>query len=89
MAYTVNVTETGKYRVFIFVATVSDTGELHIEFDGENKTGSITVPNTGGYQNWQAFETTVNLKKGTQIMKLVLDSADSGLNLDRIEFKEY
>ncbi len=86
MAYTLNVKKTGNYKVLIYVATVSDTGKLHLEFDGENKSGVIDVTNTGGYQNWQTVETTVNLDKGTHVMKLVLDNAPAGLNLDKIVF---
>jgi alpha-L-fucosidase len=86
MAYTLNVDKTGKYKVLIYIATVADAGKLHLEFNGINKTGTIEVPNTGGYQNWQEVEATVNLEKGTHMMKLMIDNAPSGLNLDKMVF---
>jgi alpha-L-fucosidase len=87
MAYTLNVNKTGKYKVSVYVATVSDSGKLHLEFDNDDKTGVINVPLTGGYQNWQPVETVVNLEKGPHIMKLILDNAPSGLNLDKVIFE--
>lgn len=87
MAYTLDVDKTGEYKVLIYVATVADAGKLHLEFNGVDKTGTIEVPNTGGYQNWQEVEATVNLEKGTHMMKLMIDNAPSGLNLDKVIFE--
>ncbi len=88
MAYTLTVDKSGKYKVLIYVATVSDDGKLHLEFDGADKTGVVETPNTGGYQNWKPVEATVDLEKGTHVMKLVIDNAPSGLNLDKLVFNE-
>ena len=30
----------------------STGGMFHIEFDGIDKTGTVNVPNTGGWQTW-------------------------------------
>jgi alpha-L-fucosidase len=87
MAYTVDVKKSGNYKLSVFVATVSDQGKLHIEFDGMDKTGTIAIPNTGGYQNWKSVSTSMQLEKGTYIMKLVLDEANSGLNMDKMKFE--
>jgi len=86
-AYTVEVMKTGTYKLSIYVATTSDSGKLHLEVDGNNVTGSIAVPNTGGYQNWKPVSASVELKQGTQVIKLVLDEANSGLNLDKVIFE--
>jgi len=85
-AYTVNVAKTGNYKMTIYVATVADSGKLHVEFDGKDKTGLIPVLNTGGYQNWKTVTKSVQLTAGIQVMKLVLDDANSGLNLDKVCF---
>jgi alpha-L-fucosidase len=87
MAYTVEVKKSGSYKLSVYVATVSDHGQIHIEFDGVNKTGAIAVPNTGGYQTWKPVSTSIQLEKGTYVMKLVLDEANSGLNLDKLIFE--
>jgi len=86
MAYTVNVAKNGNYKLSIFVATVSDAGKLHIEFDDTNKTGIMPVMNTGGFQSWKTLSKTVQLTAGKQIMKIFIDEASSGVNLDKISF---
>jgi hypothetical protein len=88
MAYTVNVKKTGSYKVYVYVATVSEQGKLHLEFDGDDKTGPIAIPNTGGYQNWKPVSKTVLLTEGKHLLKLILDEANSGLNLDKMKFEK-
>ena len=75
-AYTVEVKKTGTYKLSIYVATTSDSGKLHVEVEGNNITGSIAVPNTGGYQNWKPVSASIELKQGPQVIKLVLDEAN-------------
>jgi hypothetical protein len=82
----VDVKKSGKYKVSVMVGTTSDSGKLHLEFNGENKTGILPVLNTGGYQNWKPVTTTVELTAGKQIMKIYLDEANSGLNMDKVIF---
>jgi alpha-L-fucosidase len=86
-AYTVNVAKSGNYKLTIFVATPSEGGKLHVEFDGIDKTGIIPVMNTGGYQNWKTVSESIQLTAGKHVMKLYLDNADSGLNLDKVVFE--
>jgi alpha-L-fucosidase len=86
MSYTVNVKKTGIFNLIMFVATVSDQGKLHIEFDDVDKTGLIPVMNTGGYQNWKTVSKSVQLTAGIHSMKIFMDNADSGLNLDKLQF---
>ena len=87
LAYTVNVIKSGSYKLSVYIATVSDNGKLHIEFDGQDKTGILPVPNTGGYQNWESVSKTVSLPAGKHIMKIYFDDASSGLNIDKIGFE--
>ncbi|MFA6404074.1 MAG: alpha-L-fucosidase [Salinivirgaceae bacterium] len=87
MAYTVNVAKSGNYKASIYVATTSDSGKLHLEFDGKDLTGILPIKNTSGYQNWQAIPTTVNLTAGNHLMKLYLDEANQGLNMDKLVFE--
>jgi alpha-L-fucosidase len=88
MNYTVTVVKNGNYKVTIYFATVSEGGKLHIEFDGQDKTGVISVMNTGAYQNWQPLSKTLTLQAGKHIMKIYIDEASSGINLDKIKFTE-
>ncbi len=85
-AYTVDVKKSGTYKVSIMVGTTSESGKLHLEFNGENNTGILPVLNTGGYQNWKPVTATVQLNAGKQIMRIFLDEANSGLNMDKVIF---
>lgn len=86
-AYTVTVAKSGNYKLSLFVATPAEGGKLHVEFDGVDKTGLISVMNTGGYQNWKTVSKLVQLTAGQHVMKIYLDNADSGLNMDKVVFE--
>jgi hypothetical protein len=77
--YSVNVTTPGLYTLSLRVASGNGGGTLHIEFGGANKTGPITIPNTGGWQTWQTLTVpNVVLDAGPQIMRVVMDSNATG-----------
>jgi endonuclease/exonuclease/phosphatase family metal-dependent hydrolase len=72
--YTVMVTAAGSYDVAFRVASFGQGGSFHLEMNGANVTGEMTVPNTGGWQNWQPVTRTVTLAAGTQIARLVMEA---------------
>jgi Carbohydrate binding module (family 6)/Calcineurin-like phosphoesterase len=73
--YTVNVDTAGAYDIDVSVASDGAGGTFHIEVNGVDKTGPISVPNTGGWQTWATVRKTgVNLAAGVQVWRLVLDS---------------
>lgn len=86
MAYTVKINKTAAYRVSFYVASAQDTPKLHLECDGSDITGTIPVPNTGGFQNWQVVTKTINLEAGERLLKFVIDGDQ--VNLDKIIFEE-
>ncbi|MGE5861296.1 MAG: alpha-L-fucosidase [Ignavibacteria bacterium] len=86
MAYTVDVEKSGSYSAEIFFASVADGLKLHIECDGKNISGSIPLPNTGGYQNWKQVTTKLDLPEGKHVMKIYFDEAESRMNLDKVVF---
>jgi hypothetical protein len=55
---------------------------FHIEAGGTDKTGPLTVADTGGWQSWQTItKYGVTLSAGPQTLSLVLDSnGASGMN---------
>jgi|GEM_PF-6804254 len=74
LEYTVNLPSAGTYTLQTTWASPASGGVFHIEFDGVNKTGSLAVPKTGGWQTWQTISTTVNLSAGTQVMRVAFDT---------------
>jgi hypothetical protein len=85
--YSVNVTTAGTYTVNVRVASAGQGGTFHLEMNGVDVTGSLTVPDTGGWQNWQTVSRTVSLTAGPQVARLVMDTiAVSVGNFDSIQF---
>ncbi|MES2732524.1 MAG: RICIN domain-containing protein [Bacteroidota bacterium] len=80
LEYTVNVTATGAYKIDTRVSSPNNAGRFHIEFDGVNVTGALSVPNTGGWQAWQNVSKIVNLTAGEHIMRFVIDAKEFNTN---------
>jgi hypothetical protein len=76
--YSVNVAAAGSYTVAFRVAVLGQGGTFHLTMNGADVTGRLTVPNTGGWQNWQTVTAAVTLSAGPQTARLVMDS--SGVN---------
>ena len=75
LSYTVNVVTAGSYTFEFRVASPSDGGTFHLEVDGVNRTGTLTVPKTGGWQNWATVtKTSVSLSAGQQRWRVVFDT---------------
>lgn len=73
--YTVNVPAPGIYTLEVRVASKDPGGVFHIEIDGVDRTGPLTVPDTRGWQIWTTVRRTgVQLQAGTQTWRLVMDS---------------
>lgn len=85
LEYTVHVTSTGKYDLNLRVAADGTGKMLHVEIDDVNITGSIAVPNTGGWQVWQTIGVdNLSLTQGQHVMRIVFDS--DYFNLNYVEF---
>src|SRR4051812_3537388 len=75
LTYTVNVAAAGTYDLDIRVASPSTGGTFHIEVDGVDKTGRLTVPNTRGWQTWVTIRKSgITLRGGSQVWRVVMDT---------------
>ncbi len=75
LEYTIEVSTAGAYTLEARVASAGSGGTFHVEFDGVNKTGTLTVPNTGGSQTWQTVSRTgLTLAAGRQVMRVAMDA---------------
>jgi Carbohydrate binding module (family 6)/Beta-1,3-glucanase len=84
--YTVNAATAGTYTLSFRVASpYGITDALHIDnASGTNLSGSVAVPNTGGYQDWTTVTASVTLPAGQQT--LTVDQDSNGWNLHYITF---
>jgi N-acetylneuraminic acid mutarotase len=72
--YTISVPASGTFDLRATVASSKAGGSFHLEIDGVNLTGSIAVPDTGGWVNWQNVNSkSFALSAGTHVMRIVMD----------------
>ncbi|MBC7390543.1 MAG: carbohydrate-binding protein, partial [Opitutaceae bacterium] len=84
--YSVNVSAAGKYDLSLRVATDAAGKTMHAEIDGQNITGAITIPNTGGYQTWQTVTVpNLSLTIGKHTLRLAFDADYFNLNYVRFD----
>jgi beta-glucosidase len=84
--YTVDVATAGTYTVaFRLSSPYGITDALHIaNSSGTNLTGSVAVPNTGGYETWTTVDASITLPAGEQT--LTVDQDDNGWNFHFMTF---
>ena len=82
LTYTVHVPEHGNYDISINQGSRSGAGSIQISFDGSDKTGTVTVPATGGLEVFKDFAVmnNVRLSEGVQSMKVTFPSAGFNFN---------
>ena len=84
--YTVNVATAGTYTLSFRVSSpYGITDALHVDnSSGTNLSGSVAVPNTGGYQTWTTATASVTLPAGQQT--LTIDQDSNGWNFHYVTF---
>src|SRR4029453_8003063 len=76
LKYTVSVGSAGTYDLEFRVASNGAGGSFHVEANGVNVTGPMTVPDTGGWQTWSTIRrSAVNLAGGARVWRLVVGAA--------------
>ncbi len=85
LKYTANVNLAGPYDILFRISTPYNNKTLRLEVDGVNVTGSIAIPNTGGFQAWQTVTVpNMNLTAGVHVLRLFFETAD--INCNKLEF---
>jgi glucosylceramidase len=78
--YTVSVATAGSYSMQLRVAAPDAGHSLHVGFNGpSNVWTQLSVPQTGGWQNWSTVTVPVSLGSGAQQITILFDNG--GLNL--------
>lgn len=81
MTYSVNIPATGTYKVSYRVAASAGGGQFKLEKAGGSPVyGSVNVPATGSWQNWQTVSHTVVLPAGEQL--LAISAITGGFNVN-------
>jgi hypothetical protein len=83
LEYTINVTQSGTYRIEALVSSMYTTSQYHVEIDGIDKTGAVGVPNTGAWGTFQwVGKDGISLSAGQHILRITADV--EYFNLDAI-----
>jgi len=81
MVWDVNLPSAGNYKIEYRVASPNTGGVIRFEKAGGSVVyGSVTVPNTGGWQNWQTVSHTVSLSAGAQQVAISVPTGGYNLN---------
>jgi len=79
MSYPINIPTSGNYTFQVRVASPYAGGQLVLSKNGTD-VGVVTVPNTGGWQNWQTVSITVNLQAGQQDLAIFVRKGGWNIN---------
>jgi hypothetical protein len=80
--YTFNSKFPMTYTMSIRASAVLSSGVIHIEIDGVDKTGAISITSTGDLQNITTVSKNIDIADGSHVMRIVVDAGD--FNLDKI-----
>ncbi len=86
LAYEALIDTPGVYEFALRIARGSrGTGAIHLEIDGINVTGSILIPNTGGWQQWETLiQPGIVLTPGWHEFVLYIEKGE--VNIDWFQF---
>lgn len=85
LTYSVDVKQTGDYKIVFRTSGTGTAGKLHMEMDGVNITGNVNVVATGAYATYKDLQgPVVHLTAGRHILKYVNDNA--GFNVYKFKF---
>ena len=85
LGYTVSIKEAESYDITFRVASQDGGGSMVLLVDGFLTTDPISIPKTGGWQNWTNVQVLdIALPAGEHFLKLLF--LKSGFNLNQIEF---
>lgn len=81
LAYNITIPTAGTYRFIYRVASPNSGMTLRLEKDaGATQLGSVTIPNTGGWQNWTNVAHNVTLPAGTYSFGIATSTGGFNVN---------
>ncbi|WP_010521995.1 cellulase family glycosylhydrolase [Aquimarina agarivorans] len=87
LKYRIAIPENATYTITYRVASIVSSGRLQFKSNTTNLK-TITIPNTGAWQNWMTIETEVNLQQGSKTFELFAQSGRFNINWFKISKKQ-
>lgn len=86
LIYSVTIKQSGKYTLSIPVASSKSGGKFHLELDGKDVTGPLSVPDTGGWDKLQVIEKSdIELPEGNHRIKILMDEEGESTSIGDID----
>jgi 5-hydroxyisourate hydrolase-like protein (transthyretin family)/predicted esterase len=80
--YSVNVSTAGTYTLSFRVASPFTGAQFQLRKEDGTALTTVTVPNTGGFQNWQTVTALATLPAGQQTLRIITTQANGGWNFN-------
>jgi poly(3-hydroxybutyrate) depolymerase len=86
LEYTVNVSSAARYDVAIRVACNGTGKKMHLEIDGKDISGPVSIPNTADWQKWETITIPgLELGAGNHVLRLAADADYFNINYLRFD----
>jgi endoglucanase len=84
LQYSINVKKAGNYRIQLRIAT-PEAAAVALIINSKTVANNITLPATGGYQQWKTTDSEpINLQKGNNKLQVLIKKGGFNLNYLRI-----
>jgi hypothetical protein len=71
MDYSITTAAAGSYTANFRIASLYWGGQFQVKSSSGAVLATVSVPNTGGYQNWQTISVPLTLASGTQTLRIL------------------
>jgi hypothetical protein len=82
MDYSVNIPSAGTYLINFRTASFNTGAQFQLRKSDGTILTTLTVPNTGGWQNWQTTTASAILPAGLQTLRIYTNASNGGWNLN-------
>ena len=89
LTYTVNVPETKNYTFRARVSTRFNTANIRFSIDGVDQTGTVAVPNTGGFTDFTSLTVASDVPLTRGVHQLKVEILDGAFNLDSFSVDDF
>ena len=90
LSYTVEVSADGTYAIEMPVASNKQGGLFHLEIEGNDLTGPIRIPDTGGWTILKKISHKgVKMKKGVHHIRVVMDKVGPSSSVGDIDYFKF
>ncbi len=80
--YSVSINTAGSYTLSFRVASYFSGAQFQLRKEDGTVLTTVTVPNTGGFQNWQTVTAVATLPAGLQTLRIITTAANGGWNFN-------